>query len=190
MGGKEVFLGCHAFFDITGIRQERQHGADYYDEEYEIPNNDDANNVIHQNILDFYRSLPSLHQVCLDINVTAQSIHECIADTSNSNDGSGTAAPTNIVADHDGMTPLHILAMNPYSDSGSIIAAACFHSDHVMANSTMPTCAVFIKDRRGKTPLDCLVECKEKVDCHTLLMTALCMHALKTRETGNNKHHP
>ncbi len=51
----------------------------------------------------------------------------------------------NDIRDHNGMTPLHILALNPYADSGSLVA--CFE-----ANMN----AVFEDDNINNTPLDYL----------------------------------
>ena len=60
------------------------------------------------------------------------------------------------------MTPLHILAMNPYADSGAILA--CFG-----ANMN----AVFVGDSRGNTPLDYL-RVYHDIEDHTLVVASLC----------------
>ncbi len=59
------------------------------------------------------------------------------------------------------MTPLHILTMNLYADSGAI--TACFSAD---------MSALFITDNRGKTPLDYLVD-RLDINDHTLIVASL-----------------
>lgn len=110
---------------------------------------------VHQSIVNFYHHLPPLYKACLDTNVTAQTLSRCI-------DTHGTHTASTI--DHDGMTPLHILALNPHANTGSMMA--CFNANKI---------AALIMDNRGRTALDYLIE-YDNLDDHTLLVVALCIH--------------
>ncbi len=128
-----TFFHCETFFRTTQIQSHPRYAS----------------------IVDFYGNrIPPLHKACLQINVSTQTIHDCIL----------THGP--IVAsiiDHDGMTPLHILAMNPHADSGTIIA--CFEAEM--------SCA-FLGDSRGNTPLEYLKE--YNLEGYTTMITSLCIH--------------
>ncbi len=93
---------------------------------------------VYEDILDFYRNLNPLYKACLDTNVSTRAIHECVHTY-----GREIAFNT----DYDGMTPLHILALNPHANTGCILA--CFE-----ANMS----AALVRDGIGKTPLDTLLE--------------------------------
>ncbi len=140
-----VIHGCDTLLDLTQTSEYA-----FEEDTRDIINNDE----VHQSVIDFYNNLPPLHRTCLDPAVNAFTIHACI-DTH----GLGTAA----IRDHDGMMPLHILAMNPHADVGAI--GACFR-----ANMT----AAFARDNRGNTPLDYLKQ-NHNIEHHTFLMAYLCV---------------
>mmetsp|Transcript_4261 Transcript_4261/g.4874 ORF Transcript_4261/g.4874 Transcript_4261/m.4874 type:complete len:363 (+) Transcript_4261:62-1150(+) len=136
---------CHTLFEIPEIQ------------DYER-NEDNTNynfDMVHQSIIDFHQDLPPLHKVCLDTNVTAQNLYDCIEQH-----GPLTASMT----DHDGMTPLHILAMNPHADLASIMA--CFN---------MNAQAAFTFDSRGRMPLDYFLLRSHNLNGHNTVVAALCM---------------
>ncbi len=138
---KEILWSCDTFFSTTQIQN------------YQYDRHD--NGQVHKAIIDFYcNNIPSLHKLCLGIDVSTENIHECILQF-----GSSVAS----IVDHDGMIPLHILAMNPHADSGAIMA--CFGVD---------MSAAFVGDSRGETPLDYLKE--YNFDGYTTVVTSLCMH--------------
>ena len=142
----EIFHYCEAFFETTQIEA--------YDYDYTTHQTVNINEV-HQAVVDFYNDLPPLYQTCLDTDVNAQAIHHCV-DTH----GPDTAA----IRDHDGMTPLHVLAMNPHADVRAI--GACFF---------LNLKAAVTKDNRGHTPLDYL-KVHHDIEYHTFLMASLCVH--------------
>ena len=142
--GRAMIDGCHTFFATTRIQR-------YQWTSYILTNQ----NEVHESIIGFYSNQPPLHQACLDTNITALTINNFIRTH-------GTAGAS--ITDHDGMTPLHILAMNPHADAGTILA--CFG-----ANMN----AAFASDSRYKTPLDYLMEYHD-VEVHTSLVAALCLH--------------
>mmetsp|Transcript_9661 Transcript_9661/g.11184 ORF Transcript_9661/g.11184 Transcript_9661/m.11184 type:complete len:355 (+) Transcript_9661:121-1185(+) len=137
-----IIYGCETFFESTRIQDYQR-----------LRRKHNSNNEIHQAILQFYQNLSPMHKVCLDTNVSSQSIKECI-DTN----GPGTVS----IIDHDGMTPLHILSMNPHADTGSILT--CFYENMNVA---------FVSDSRSNTPLDYLRI--YHIEAHTVVIAALCM---------------
>ncbi len=100
--------------------------------------------------------LPPLCKVCLDINVTAQTIHECIQAN-----GPVSAILANTPG---GLTPLHIMVMNPYANAGAILT--CFHLNMSMA---------FERDESERSPLDYLWR-NSNVGCFVSMIQALCLH--------------
>ncbi len=97
---------------------------------------------------------PPLHQACLDTEVSAKVIKDCIQ-THRSHVAHAI--------DDNGMVPLHILTLNPYADSGSLVA--CFE-----ANMN----AVFENDNENNTPLDYLRE--YNVEGFLCLILELCRY--------------
>ncbi len=91
---------------------------------YELyPDGSDNNDQTQQAIINYCRTLPPLHKACLDINVTAQSIRQCIATTTSS---TSTSTYPTTHGDDDGtdgimMTPMQILALNPHADTSAIL---------------------------------------------------------------------
>ncbi len=150
--GEGILRDCRTFFQTTKI-------PEYEFDEYEIDNFIEEvinnNDLVNHSIIKFYKNLPPLNRTCLDVNVTARSIIDCIHENGRSPVSS---------RDHGGMTPLHILAMNPNADTGSILACANFNVDMVIT-----------RDNRGKTPLDYLID-YGNIDGLTSLVTILCMH--------------
>ncbi len=142
--GEEILYDCDTFFRTTQIQQ-------YIVGSYGPINND---HQVHHAVMNFYRNQPPLHKVCLDTNISTQTIEACIQT-------SGRQAVH--ITDHDGMTPLHILAINPHADVSAIYA--CFE---------MNMTAVFETDSRGNTPLDYLKE--YNVEGFICLLQALSLH--------------
>ncbi len=135
--GFTFVFGCYNFREITQTAHV-QYSSDQ----------------LNRAILEFYRFLPPLHKECLDINVSIQSIQECIRIY-------GTASASNTV--HGGMTPLHILSLNPHADTETIMG--CFNVNKGMA---------LVRDMTDKNVFDYLRE--YHMESHTALMTALCIH--------------
>ncbi len=152
-----VFDYCFTFFDTTKLKPYERTDVEY---RHEWDNNYDE---VHQAMIDFYRNCSPLHKVCLDTNVTAKAIQECI-------NMHGTTVAS--IVDHDGMTPLHILAMNPHASITSL--EACFD-----ANMN----AAITNDSRDKLPLEYLIE-YDNLEGHVLLVTALCLHWDRRRGTA------
>ncbi len=88
-----------------------------------------TNGEVKQSIIDLCHNHPTLHRSSLSTDVSAQTINDCIL-------VHGRHAAYTI--DHDGMTPLHLLAINPYVDLGAIMT--CFDTN---------MSAVFELDSRG-----------------------------------------
>lgn len=152
--GKGVFNSCDTLLHCdTGIKQ-----CNYCHDGY-------ASNVIYQNMINFHHNLHPFHRTCLDINVTAKKIYDFVERY-----GAESAA----ITDHNGMTPLHILSINPHATIGSIVT--CFH---IYAN------AALIRDTRGKSPLDYLQE-YDHVEAYTSLIEALCVYRNATLREYRN----
>eukprot|EP00553_Chaetoceros_curvisetus_P013599 CAMPEP_0204641476 /NCGR_PEP_ID=MMETSP0717-20131115/51151_1 /ASSEMBLY_ACC=CAM_ASM_000666 /TAXON_ID=230516 /ORGANISM="Chaetoceros curvisetus" /LENGTH=268 /DNA_ID=CAMNT_0051662143 /DNA_START=56 /DNA_END=864 /DNA_ORIENTATION=+ len=140
-------------------------------------------NQVNQAIIDINHNLPSLHQACLNTNVSTQSIHQYIT-------AHGTAAAYN--ANYgDGMTPMDILALNPHADASSIMT--CFeanmgaaigmwiqgkdvHGSHSISSALS-----------GKTPLDYLAE--YDMESHLSIVAALCRHREAHSATSSSVSH-
>ncbi len=142
--GEWILFECDNFFNIFCQIQRYQE--------------DDFNRCInkeevHQSIVEFYHNLHPLHKTCLSTDVSESTISASILDN---------GAASVLITDHNGMTPLHILTMNPHADSGAI--TACFTAD---------MSAIFLTDNRGKTPLDYLGQ-RLDIDDHTLMVASLC----------------
>ncbi len=109
-------------------------------------------NQAYQEIVNFYRDLDPLYKACLDTNTSVQSINECIVTY-------GIQAAYNTYCD--GMTLLHILALNPHATKGCLLT-------YFQANMS----AAFKRDAMGMTPLDyCLLD--DGLDRYTAFMTHL-----------------
>ncbi len=109
-----------------------------------------------------------MHKMCLDSNVTAQLIRDFIRENENESedeDGSASTIRTaTTCTEHEEMSPLHIIAMNPYADPGAVMT--CFDTNMD---------AAFVRDNEGKTPLEYLRE-YDKLSAHNLIVAALCTH--------------
>ncbi len=113
-----------------------------------------SHNRVHQTaFLDFYSNLFPMSKVYLDTNVSVQSIKDYIHIQ-------GIEGKYN--TDYDGMTPLHILALNPMLMMGSILASG-----------EVNTSAAFVRDGSGKAPLDTLLQF-EDLNSFIVLIPALC----------------
>ncbi len=113
---------------------------------------------MHDNIIySLIRNHPPLHRTCLNTNVTAQAINECI-------EVHGTDIAH--IRDRNGMKPLHILAMNPHADSSTLFACFKVNMNAVFENDN--------DDRKKSTPLDYLLD--YNVDGHLYLIRELCLH--------------
>ncbi len=143
--GKLILFRCDTFFQTTQLQL------------YQVVGEGGKISFIkgHQQVLDFYRNQHPLHRDCLNTHVNAQQIFGCIHEH-----GSAVAA----MMDHDGMTPLHILAMNPHADEGSLMAC-------LDANMS----AAILGDGRGFTPLDYL-RVYHDIEDHTAVLSALILH--------------
>mmetsp|Transcript_6787 Transcript_6787/g.7808 ORF Transcript_6787/g.7808 Transcript_6787/m.7808 type:complete len:516 (+) Transcript_6787:91-1638(+) len=135
---KKFFPGCNISFLFAQV------------DENGIENNQDNDTQVHKSYIQLNSNLPSLHKACLNANVTTQSIHESSAFLTTTSDGM--------------MTPLHIMVMNPYADTGAILTS--FH---------LNMSAVFERDDRGLSPLDYLWK-YDNFDCLVLMIEGLCLH--------------
>jgi len=149
--GKGIIVGCDTF--------RHMHSA-------HLPPLEGNHNQVNQAIIDFNRNLPPLHQACHSTNVSTQSISQYIT-------AHGTAATYN--TDYgDGMTPMHVLTLNPHADASSIMT--CFEANMGAAlepysngrSNSYPSAL------SGKTPLDYLAE--YNVESHLSIVAALCRH--------------
>lgn len=137
---------CDTFFRVTQIERNRY----------------DSDNELHQAILNFYRNyLPPLHKVCLDTDVTSEKIHDAIRAHGSSSVATLTACSTA----YGGMTPLHILVMNPHASTGTIL-------EYLDWNVS----AALVEDDSGKTPVDYVRE-YENVEAYMAFIQTLCMKA-------------
>jgi len=145
---REAFLHCDALFDMMQI----QRFGGYFH----------LDRLIYRHIIDSYRGLPPIYRACLDVNVSAQSIKDCTIRAQHGSDGSTstfTIRHFHIL----GMSPLHILAMNPHANPESIFVCFGGKLDGVLE-----------KDRWGNSPLD--YSRKYNVRVFLSLVQALCIH--------------
>ncbi len=140
--------GCDTFSRITQIQTYNT---------WRNGNYRNITNQVHQALRDFYTNLHPWYKACLDTIISAQTIQECIRTH-------GIAAA--YTTDYDGMTPLHILALNPHATTGCLLA--CFEANQR---------AAFVRDGRDKTPLDTLLEYGD-LDSYSGIVTALCMRRM------------
>ena len=140
--GRCILRRCRALFRITQVQ------------EYDFV--DDNSEEVHQSLLNFHHILPPLHKACLETNVSVQSIHDCIRVH-----GRATA----FAKAYDGMTPFHILAMNPHTSPASFVA--CLE---------LNICAAVVRDDYlGLSPIDYLWE-YSNIECIISLIQVLCLH--------------
>ncbi len=117
-------------------------------------------------LLEFYHNLPPLHQECLDTNVSAQSIRQCIVTH-------GKAAAYDTASYGGGMTPMHILALNPHANTLAI--NACFESnmgavlERFSDGGRLQPCPL-----SDNTPLEYLAE--YDVNSYLSVIAGLCKH--------------
>ncbi len=152
-------IGKGAFHDCALIRmnQEVQH---YIGGFYDANQNCEE---VHQSIIDFYDSQPPLHKACLDTSVSAQTIRDCF---------NVHGAATAFITDHNEMTPLHILAMNPYATPASILACLELNINSVLLRDNVHD---NVDPEMGMTVMDYLWKYK-KLDCLISLVQALSLH--------------
>ena len=106
------------------------------------------------------------HKLCYDSSVTTNQINEYLNE--NGNDSALTVDP------YHGMTPLHVLTMNPHAPADAI--AALFESN---------TEAAFLRDNKRNTPLDYAKE--YNVDGFASMMSILCIHRTSTASMVEKK---
>ncbi len=158
--GSDVIWGCERLFHITHIDIYKRH-------EYpSSPMTPLKNDHVHESLVAFYRSLPPLDQVCLDSNVTTEDIVHAspTASTGTAVLPAALASSSSQHQHHGGMTPLHILVMNPYATTDAILA--CLELDLSM---------VFVEDDTEMCPLDYLWECGN-VECIIAITQVLSIH--------------
>lgn len=164
--GKGFLQGCFDYFNMTKIP--------YDEEDWESWDN---NEEIKESFMNFHRNLHPLYQVCMDFDVSAQSIRECIA-----THGPAAAYSTDY---GDGMTPMHILVLNPQAadDAGAILTL--FHANmsailepySYFGNGDATECDDIVEEANAiddRSPLECLMEIN--ADTHLSVIAALCKH--------------
>ncbi len=165
--GPRFLDGCENFFNATQIQEYEPHRRN----QRRHTNGDDSGEV-HESILAFYdHVLPPLYQVCLDTNISAQTVHECIRAN-----GRVTSQATATYATNFGnRTPLHVLTMNPYANMAAILA--CFNLNIGVA---------FERDDAALNPIDYIWmnENVEQVTCLRLLIQALCIRRESVRQAA------
>ncbi len=140
-------------------------------------NHDQA--TVHQAIVDFHLNLPPLHKVCMDTNVSAQTIYECITNY-------GTRAALDTA--YGGMTPMQILVLNPHTTTGAIIEL--LHSNmsavferyssgrHRGDNDDDDDNGTYESPLDDKTPMDYML--RYDVDSHISVIRVLCIYRTTT----------
>ncbi len=126
-----------------------------------------SNDQVNQALVEFHHNLTHLNKECLDINVSAQSIRNCIV-----THGTATAYDT---VSYGGMTPLHFLALNYHADEGAIIVCLEANMGAVLekyseGDRLLPTSS----PNSGKTLLEYLAE--YDMGSHLSVIAALCEH--------------
>jgi len=101
-----IIRGCDTLFEITHIDKYLFVGG--FQVSPQTPLN---NNHVHASIEDFYRHLPTLHQVCLSPNITV----EDIIDTTPTDNKAALPTISSSSQHHGGLTLLHTMVMNPYT---------------------------------------------------------------------------
>ncbi len=105
--GKTAFYRCDRLFHRTQT-------VEYGDYDHKLGHDNSVE--VHQSLLNFiFFTQPPLHLECLRTDITAEDIHHCL------HSHKLPAAASAIIADHNGMTPLHILARNPHANAGLLL---------------------------------------------------------------------
>ncbi len=141
-----------------------EEGMDYYPDEIRKQQLRDLaqrelqweeSHTINQAIIRFYVQIPPMHKTCLSTDVSSQTIHTCFR----------TYGPvTAFMTDHDGMTPLHILTMNPHATPASILTCLNLNIN-----------AAFMRDDSDMMPMDYLWK-YERLESLFTVIQSLCLH--------------
>ncbi len=170
--GRRIIEGCDTLLNIICAREPlcelspfsfHTNGTHHQTASKAIDSKND--DVIYQTMIDFQENLSPLYKTCLSFDVSATSIRQCIATH-------GLPRATYNGACYNGMTPMHIIALNPHADLGSI--HTCLEAD---------MSAAFVSDNRNKTPLDYLRE--YNMPGLVSVIQTLCHH----REYYSHVHH-
>mmetsp|Transcript_3702 Transcript_3702/g.4261 ORF Transcript_3702/g.4261 Transcript_3702/m.4261 type:complete len:398 (-) Transcript_3702:101-1294(-) len=148
---------CHCFMRTTRIHESLH--------ESQITRSCDDQVIVPLAILEYQNNLPPLHRACLDFRVSAQSIHECIV--THGTEGAYARG-------YGGITPMHILALNPHATTGSILTLFHINMCSVFEHYTDSLGPGEGTGMHQKTPLDFLLE----YDVYSFIsvMAALCKH--------------
>ncbi len=143
--GARILYQCDTFFHIT---------PSVYGYKDPLGGNTPSAKI-HQAIIDFHRDLPPFHKACLETDIRPQLIQDHIRICGRSSASTAT---------YGGISPVHILAMNPRVTSGCMMACLDLNLD-----------LLFVKDETGMTPLDYLWKCNN-IECIISIMSVLCLH--------------
>lgn len=151
--GKEIIWGCDDLLP-DDLQYE-------YDDEAEDIVNEESNTRINQWLARRrFERYPPLHLLCHETLVSAQMINDFIREY-----GAQSAHTT----DHNQMTALHIITMNPHASSDAILA--CYCANQVAAIS---------RDLEGKNPMDYAV-LYNNIGGLIEIISALCMHQIASK---------
>lgn len=151
--GKEVIWGCDDF-----LPEDLQYE---YDDEAEDIVNEQSNTRINQWLARRrFERYPPLHLLCHEILVSAQMINDFIREY---------GAQSAHISDHNQMTALHIIAMNPHATSDAILSCYCANPE-----------AAISRDIEGKNPMDYAV-LYNNIGGLIEVVSALCMHHITSR---------
>jgi hypothetical protein len=148
--GAEIIMDTEIELSAEPAGFEYEYEYEYDDYDYYYESNRRVNNWLHHHM-----DNAPFHKICYDSFVTAKQISDYL--TENGNDSALAVDPRH------GMTPLHILSMNPRAPADTIVA---------LFNSNME--AAFRQDAQEKTPLDYARE--YNVDGLVSMIAGLCNH--------------
>ncbi len=157
--GNAIAEECTILLSINGVEQ------------YEFSNARATNNQrVHRSIQRLHLNLPPFHKVCLDAFIDVPKIRDAAAE-----DDTWRREHNDVRRrDHNGMTPLHILAMNPYATPEVIVV--CLQAD--------PS-AVCVEDNRGCNVIHYLE--KHNVEGLVAVIEELCMYVSASLDDGGEE---
>eukprot|EP01083_Nonionella_stella_P274970 933809_1 len=142
--GREII----AFSALDRIAQDVG-GVSYHYLDVDVDENEPAsmesNGEVNEWFLSYMDEYP-FHKLCSSVNVNTQQINDYLHDNDN---GSHSAVQ---IDPYHGMTPLHMLAVNPHAPADTLTGTLLFHGSGNANTIHMDT--VFVEDNQGNTPID------------------------------------
>jgi len=158
--GERIVRGCDTLLK-TGAEMDIQYKWQQLFFNRHVSNNDEVNRWV-ANHLDG----SPLYQICADASVKSSTLYAYIQEY-------GTSSA--YVRDFHGLTPLHIITMNPHASMSAIVACFSANQDFLCA-----------KDGKGLTPLDYLWK-GSNVEGIVALIQILCIECLSVGKSNRKR---